>query len=39
MISKNKQERGSTKKEKGILSAPELIHENNSTTFDFAAKR
>ena len=35
MISKNTQERGSTKKEKGILSVPELIHENNSTTLDF----
>ena len=35
IFNKNKQDKGSTKKEKGILSVSELIQEKISTTFVF----
>ena len=35
MINKNKVDKGSTRNSNGILSVPELIHENTFTTFSF----
>lgn len=36
MINKNKEERGSIKKEKGMDNFPAVIHENKSTVTDFS---